>query len=89
MTKREQALNKLWNAIETTHDEIPKELETAYDILHKVITNYGSYKKYRTPIQVVRNTPYAPPHCPRCGEWITAGFTNYCIDCGQALKWRD
>ena len=94
MSKREDALNNIWNFIETLDDVyngkiITKELETSYDILNQVVRNYGKYKKYRVPMNVVRNTPYGPTYCPRCGKWVLDFGTDFCSDCGQALAWGD
>ena len=43
-----------------------------------------------TPMWINDHTIFDGKHfgdCPRCGE-VVKDFQAYCINCGQALKWK-
>ena len=103
MSKELEALQKLRDLVEhlTRIDYVSTDLRN--EVKELLINNYKDSNGYFAQIEeaLKRNAPMKVDpetfashswgdfyNCPKCGETVRI-YDNYCLDCGQALDWKE
>ena len=70
-----------------------KERDTA-KVPNKRVRHRGEFEIHHCPncgrdYNVDNRYKITDGYCPTCGKLLDSGFTNFCSNCGQRLKWEE
>lgn len=88
--ERNKAIQELDDSLKNQHCGFVDGVGDVYAVSGETIKNIIALLKEQEAVEPT--CTYNLPHCGKCGKQIPilAGIeSNYCISCGQAVKWNE